>query len=117
MELRHLRYFVAIAQEGSFLGAARRLGVSQPPLSTQIRDLERELGTALLHRSWRGATLTPAGEVFHAHACALLASLDLACRATRSAAALAPSAGALHEPADGPGEPALAGAQAGSIQA
>jgi len=64
MELRHLRYFVAVAEEGSFLRAARRLHVAQPALSKQIRDLEREVGVQLFERLPRGARVTPAGEDF-----------------------------------------------------
>ena len=58
MELRHLRYFIAIAEEGSFLTAAqRRLNTSQPSLSRQIRDLESEVGVRLLERQARGVVL------------------------------------------------------------
>ena len=65
MELRHLRYFVAVAEAGSLTVAAeRRLHTAQPSLSRQIRDLEHEVGAQLLIRSARGVALTDAGRVF-----------------------------------------------------
>lgn len=64
MELRHLRYLVAIAEERSFLQAARRLRVAQSALSKQIADLEREIGVKLFHRAPRGVRLTAGGAVF-----------------------------------------------------
>lgn len=64
MELRHLRYFVAVAEQRSFLRAARHLRVAQPALSRQIRDLEATLGVTLFHRLPRGVSLTRAGEAF-----------------------------------------------------
>lgn len=64
VQMRHFRYFIAAAEEGSFLKAAGRLRVAQPSLSRQIRDLEREVGVALFDRMPRGVRLTRAGEVF-----------------------------------------------------
>lgn len=76
MELRQLRYFIAVAEAGNFSRAAERLHVSQPPLSTQVKDLEEELGVRLLDRSNRGATLTAAGQVFLPEVQAALARLE-----------------------------------------
>ena len=78
MELRHLRYFVAIAEEGSFTSAAERLWVAQPGLSTQIRRLENELGVKLFTRHTRGVDLTAAGELFLERARTALAAADAA---------------------------------------
>lgn len=72
MELRYLRYFVAVAQTRNFTRAAKVLGISQPPLSQQILRLEREIGTPLLKRLTRGVELTDAGEVFYHDACQIL---------------------------------------------
>ena len=82
MELRHLRYFVTVAEERSFIGAAARLRVAQPSISKQIRDLEIELGTALFERGPRGVRLTPAGRAFLVEA---RRTLDVASRAVTSA--------------------------------
>jgi DNA-binding transcriptional LysR family regulator len=76
VELRQLRYFLAIAQEGSFSRAAQRLHVSQPPLSIQIRNLEEELGARLLVRTNRGVSLTASGQVFYEEVRGALARLE-----------------------------------------
>jgi DNA-binding transcriptional LysR family regulator len=81
MELRHLRYFVAVAEERSFTGAAERLWIAQPGLSTQIRRLEAELGIQLFERHTRGVDLTSAGELFLERARVALAAAETA-RAT-----------------------------------
>jgi LysR family hca operon transcriptional activator len=86
MELRHLRYFIAVAESGSFsLAAERRLHTAQPSLSRQIRDLEQELGVTLLTRSAHGVALTTAGGAFLAQARLVLAQLEAAIRAARRA--------------------------------
>jgi LysR family transcriptional regulator, benzoate and cis,cis-muconate-responsive activator of ben and cat genes len=76
MELRHFRYFVAVAEEESVTRAAARLHVSQPPLSRQIRDLEREMDVALFERTSKGVRLTEAGRVFLVEARGLLQRAD-----------------------------------------
>jgi LysR family hca operon transcriptional activator len=87
MELRHLRYFVAVAEEGSLTVAAeRRLHTAQPSLSRQIRDLEYEVGVSLLTRGARGIELTPAGQAFLNHARLALTQVEAATEAARRAA-------------------------------
>jgi DNA-binding transcriptional LysR family regulator len=86
MDLRHLRYFVAVAEEGHITRAAERLGIQQPPLSQQIRALERELDVQLLHRLPRGVALTAAGEAFLAEARTILARVGEARLAAQRAA-------------------------------
>src|SRR6202051_1991944 len=87
MELRHLRYFAAVVEEGSLTTAAeRRLHTSQPSLSRQIRDLEDQVGAELLSRSVHGVELTAAGKAFLDHARLALMQVDAAVEAARRAA-------------------------------
>jgi DNA-binding transcriptional LysR family regulator len=80
MELRHLRYFIAVAEEENVTRAAQRLRVSQPPLSRQIHDLEDELGVALFDRTGKSLKLNAAGKVFLVEARAVLDRADEAMR-------------------------------------
>lgn len=86
MELRHLRYFVAVAEEQNITRAARRLNVSQPPLSRQVRDLEQELGVELLERGAKAVRVTVAGRLFLDEARAVIRRADEAVRAVRALA-------------------------------
>ncbi|CAM3469932.1 LysR family transcriptional regulator [Halomonas lysinitropha] len=83
MELRHLRYFCVVAEELNMTSAAERLHMSQPPLSRQIKQLEREVGAELFERGSRGLRLTPTGQFFHQHAIQILEKLDATLESTR----------------------------------
>ena len=78
MELRHIRYFLAVAEEQNFTRAAKKVGIGQPPLSQQIRGLENELGAPLFHRLSRGAELTSAGKAFLPEARAMILQAERA---------------------------------------
>lgn len=86
MELRHLRYFIAVAEELNFTRAARKVGIGQPPLSNQIRDLENEVGAALFRRLSNGAELTEAGKAFLPEARAILLQAEQAKQSAMRAA-------------------------------
>src|SRR5579883_2422522 len=78
MELRHLRYFVAVAEERNFTRAAKRLRITQPSLSSQIRKLEMEMGAPLLRRETRGVELTDAGKLLFEEARVILTDVERA---------------------------------------
>src|ERR1700749_2175003 len=84
MDLRPLRYFVAVAEERHFTRAAERLGIKQPPLSLQIRHLEQEIGTSLFRRLKRGVELTETGILLLDEARRLLANVEQAKTAVQS---------------------------------
>jgi DNA-binding transcriptional LysR family regulator len=86
MELRHLRYFIAVAEEGHITRAAERLGMQQPPLSRQIKAIEREIDAQLFRRKARGVELTDAGRAFLDDARTMLEHLDRAVDTARRTA-------------------------------
>lgn len=86
MELRHLRYFIAVAEAGHITRAAEQLGIQQPPLSLQIKALEKELGVLLLRRKPRGVELTDAGVAFLERARVILNEVERAFASTRRTA-------------------------------
>ena len=86
MELRHIRYFLAVAEEKNFTRAAARVGIGQPPLSQQIKDLEAEVGTNLFQRLPQGAELTEAGRAFLEIVKGFPAQAERAVRAAQRAA-------------------------------
>lgn len=94
MELRHLRYFVAVAEEENITRAAARLHVSQPPLSRQIQDLENDLAVKLFERTGRSVRLSEAGKVFYREAQSVLQRADEAVAAVKAVAG--GGAGELH---------------------
>lgn len=88
VELRHIRYFVAVAETQSFTRAAERLAVTQPSVSQQIKDLETRLGTPLFTRFGQRVRLTEAGALFRKHAEGVLHKLDEGCKAVSNVAGL-----------------------------
>ena len=84
MDLRHLRSFVALAEEGQFTAAARKMNIVQSGLSVTIKELEQELGVQLVNRSTRKVSLTAAGERFLEHARSSLGALESGIMAVRA---------------------------------
>jgi len=88
MELRHLRYFVAVAEHGNFNRASGKLNLTQPALSRQIRDLEDHIGVPLFHRGKNSTALSAAGEIFYEEARDILARADRAVQRVRGEVAI-----------------------------
>lgn len=103
MELRHIEAFIAVSEELSFRRAAERLHIAQPPLSQQIKRLERDVGAVLLHRTTRHVALTPAGEAFLREARRAVQGVHAARRAAREV--VAGKAGAVRFGFGGPASP------------
>ena len=87
MDIRQLRYFVAIAEEGSFSAAAKRVNVAQPSLSQHVMSLETDLNVKLFERTSRGVSLTEPGEILLSHATKIIESMGLAVSAVRKSGA------------------------------
>ncbi|MCY6379647.1 LysR family transcriptional regulator [Hoeflea prorocentri] len=85
MEIRQMRYFIEVAEQGSLASAASEIGIAQPSLSQQVKNLEERIGTELLIRSSRGVTLTEAGATFLEHAKKILSNVDVAMEDVRLA--------------------------------
>lgn len=85
MDIRHLRYFIAVAEEKNLGRAANRLHISQPPLTRQIQHLEEELGVKLFNRTPRGMDLTEAGALFYDEACNVISVMEQATERTQRA--------------------------------
>lgn len=85
MEIKQMRYFIEIAESGSLASAATEIGIAQPSLSQQVKNLEQRIGTELLVRSSRGVTLTEAGATFLDHAKKILNNVDVALEDVRLA--------------------------------
>lgn len=93
MELRQIKYFIAVAEEQHFTRAAERVGIEQSPLSRAIRSLEREIGVVLLERSTRRSKVTPAGREFLRHARSIVNSIEFAKRSAQAVARFQPYCG------------------------
>src|SRR6266700_7557342 len=116
IELRHLRYFVAVADAGTFTHAAERMFIAQPTLSQQIRRLQEMVGTPLLQRRREGVRLTAAGTVLLEESRTVLSLLDRGLSRTRQAAGLGAAAAAVRGPAVPAGGPRGADGPAAAVR-